>query len=52
MPAKKSTKRSTPLSKNKKAFVDPIFIVTIACIAMAGLIFVLYASAATVNSIR
>lgn len=52
MPAKKTTKKSsTPLARKNKSFVDPILVVTIACIAMGGLIFVLYASAATVNSI-
>lgn len=48
MPAKKS---KTPLAKSKKHFVDPTIVITIACIAIAGLIFVLYASAATVNSV-
>lgn len=52
MPAKKTTKKSTtPLARQKKSFVDPVIVVTIACIVMGGLIFVLYASAATVNSI-
>jgi len=51
MAAKKTTKSKTPLSKSKKHFVDPTFIITIACIAIAGMIFVLYASAASVDSL-
>ncbi len=50
MPAKKTTKKSTPLARKQKSFVDPVIVVTIACIVMGGLIFVLYASAATVNT--
>ncbi len=48
MPAKKS---KTPLNKNKKSFIDPTIIVTIACIVIGGLIFVHYASAATIDTI-
>ncbi|MEI8072744.1 MAG: hypothetical protein WCH00_01470 [Candidatus Saccharibacteria bacterium] len=44
-------KSKTPLAKKKKQFIDPTIIVTIACIAIGGLIFVLYASAATINTI-
>ncbi len=51
MPAKKSSKSKTPLAKKKKQFIDPTIVVTIACIAIGGLIFVLYASAATVNTV-
>lgn len=53
MPAKKkSTSRSrSSNTRAKKSFVDPAIVVTIACIVIGGLIFVLYASAATVNSI-
>ncbi|MBA3679352.1 hypothetical protein H0W80_04160 [Candidatus Saccharibacteria bacterium] len=51
MAAKKTTKPKTPLSKNKRHFIDPTIIISIACIAIAGLIFVLYASAASVNSL-
>lgn len=51
MPAKSSSKSKTPLNKSKKHFVDPTIIITIACIAIAGLIFVLYASAASVQSV-
>jgi len=47
MPAKKKT----PLARKKKSFVDPTIIVTLACIVIGGLIFVLYASAATYTSI-
>lgn len=51
MATKKTTKKSTtPLARKQKSFVDPVIVVTIACIVMGGLIFVLYASAATVNS--
>ena len=51
MAVKKSSKSKTPLAKSKKQFIDPTIIVTVACIAIGGLIFVLYASAATVNSV-
>ena len=52
MPAKKkSSSRSKSVARSKKSFVDPAIVVTIACIVIGGLIFVLYASAATVNSI-
>lgn len=52
MPAKKkTTSRSKSVARSKKSFVDPAIVVTIACIVIGGLIFVLYASAATVNSI-
>jgi len=51
MAVKKSTKSKTPLAKGKKKFIDPTIIITVACIAIGGLIFVLYASAATVNTV-
>ena len=51
MPAKKkSSTKKTPLARNKKSYVDPTIVVTVACIVIGGLIFVLYASAATMNS--
>lgn len=51
MPAKKkTTSRSKSVARNKKSFVDPAIVVTIVCIVIGGLIFVLYASAATVNT--
>ncbi len=51
MPAKKKSVSRSSNSRSKKSFVDPAIVVTIACIVIGGLIFVLYASAATVNSI-
>lgn len=47
---KSRTSKST-LSKGKKKYFDPIVLVAILCIALAGVAFVLYASAATVESV-
>lgn len=52
MPAKKkASAKKTPLASKKKSYVDPTIVITLACIIIGGLIFVLYASAATVNSV-
>lgn len=50
MAAKSRTSKSKLAAGKKKAF-DPIILVAILCIALAGVAFVLYASAATVESI-
>jgi hypothetical protein len=48
--AKSRTSKSS-LAKGKKKYFDPIILVAILCIALAGIAFVLYASAATVSSV-
>lgn len=50
MATKSRTGKST-LTKKKKKYFDPIILVAILCIALAGMAFVLYASAATVDSV-
>ncbi|MBI2798503.1 hypothetical protein HYX70_04405 [Candidatus Saccharibacteria bacterium] len=49
MPAKKST-RKAPLARSKKQFIEPSFLIMIVLVAMAGIAFILYASAATYTS--
>jgi hypothetical protein len=50
MPAKKSTKK-TPLSSKKKNFLDSSFLIMVVLVALAGIAFVVYASAATYSSV-
>jgi hypothetical protein len=49
--ATKSRTSKTQLATGKKKHFDPIILVAILCIALAGVAFVLYASAATVESV-
>lgn len=50
MPAKKSSARKAPLAKSKKQFIEPSFLIMVVLVAIAGLAFILYASAATYSS--
>ncbi len=51
MAAQKSSTRKAPLARSKKSFTDPSFLIMIALVAIAGLAFILYASAATYSSV-
>lgn len=51
MATSKTRTSKTKLAKGKKTYFDPIVLVAILCIALAGVAFVLYASAATVESV-
>lgn len=50
MPAKKTAKK-TPLSSKNKHFLDSSFLIMVVLVALAGIAFVVYASAATYTSV-